>query len=533
MLLSKILDLDAMVLSMVTINTNGLISQAKRRAIFKSCRDGKFDFCFLQETHSSKDVEKIWRAEWGGQIYFSHGTTNSRGVAILVKRGTDCSVTRTTTDVSGRCIIITISKDEQTYLLANIYAPTQDHPTEQTDLIDFLEEQVMDFGEVNLICGGDFNLCMNTDLDRASRSTGNTARGSLYKERVLALMETLQLSDAWRQLHPKMKRFSFRRGGQASRLDYWLVSQHLLSSNSRSEISNEPLSDHEYVSLQLGSNSVRRGPGVWRFDNSLLEDEEIVRKLSDAILEAGNAAEPEDDGAKWEWIKFKVRFVSMQIEKERHQKRKGHEQALRKRLTTVSEKVDNSQKPNEDDLAELSGLRREIKEIELADANRSIRWSRANWTANAEKPTKYFLNLQKIQAKNKIITELIDDQGRTLTQHSEILEEQKNFYQALYNQSFPEEELHDLEQIGLTREMVPTLSDVDRERLDRPYSSDELTQALHTLNKGKCPGTDGLTVEFYEAFWGIIRPFYLKCIRQALVGGCMTVGQRRGMISLI
>ncbi|CAH3156771.1 unnamed protein product, partial [Porites evermanni] len=30
------------------------------------------------ETYSSKSVEEIWKAEWGGKIYYSHGTTHSK-----------------------------------------------------------------------------------------------------------------------------------------------------------------------------------------------------------------------------------------------------------------------------------------------------------------------------------------------------------------------------------------------------------------------------------------------------------------------
>ena len=39
-------------------------------------------FIFLQETHSSVKDEKIWNDEFGGQLVFSHGKTNSCGVAI-------------------------------------------------------------------------------------------------------------------------------------------------------------------------------------------------------------------------------------------------------------------------------------------------------------------------------------------------------------------------------------------------------------------------------------------------------------------
>ena len=37
---------------------------------------------FLQETHSCKNNEKTWAEEFGWQLYFSHGKSNSCGVAI-------------------------------------------------------------------------------------------------------------------------------------------------------------------------------------------------------------------------------------------------------------------------------------------------------------------------------------------------------------------------------------------------------------------------------------------------------------------
>ena len=37
---------------------------------------------FLQETHSAEDAHSKWRDDIQGQIFFSHGTTISRGVMI-------------------------------------------------------------------------------------------------------------------------------------------------------------------------------------------------------------------------------------------------------------------------------------------------------------------------------------------------------------------------------------------------------------------------------------------------------------------
>ena len=61
--------------------------------IFTWCRKQKSDFIFLQETHSKKkDTETCWKNEWGCEIIMAHGSSNSRGVAILVKKGVDCTI---------------------------------------------------------------------------------------------------------------------------------------------------------------------------------------------------------------------------------------------------------------------------------------------------------------------------------------------------------------------------------------------------------------------------------------------------------
>jgi exonuclease III len=68
-------------LKIVSLNVRGLANLKKRRSIFNWCKRSYTDLILLQETHSTSDVETQWRHEWGGNIYFSHGTHN-RGVYI-------------------------------------------------------------------------------------------------------------------------------------------------------------------------------------------------------------------------------------------------------------------------------------------------------------------------------------------------------------------------------------------------------------------------------------------------------------------
>ena len=67
-----------------SLNARGLRDQSKRRSIFSYLKDQKSKLYFLQETYSEVNDEIIWRNEWGGKIFFSHGTKHSKGVCILI-----------------------------------------------------------------------------------------------------------------------------------------------------------------------------------------------------------------------------------------------------------------------------------------------------------------------------------------------------------------------------------------------------------------------------------------------------------------
>ena len=42
------------------------------------------------------------------------------------------------------------------------------------------------------------------------------------------------------------------------------------------------------------------------------------------------------------------------------------------------------------------------------------------------------------------------------------------------------------------------------EELERPLTKQECFETLKTCSKGKCPGSDGFTVEFYQQFWSAL-----------------------------
>ncbi len=74
------------------MNVNGLSASRKRRAFFLQLLQGNWDVIALMETHCpiNSDIAEQWLREgagpgrpWLGTAHWNHGTSRSRGVAVL------------------------------------------------------------------------------------------------------------------------------------------------------------------------------------------------------------------------------------------------------------------------------------------------------------------------------------------------------------------------------------------------------------------------------------------------------------------
>ena len=150
-------------------NVRGLGNFSKRREIFHYLHTKDFNVIHLQETHSVKYMEKLWKSQWGSRIYFSHGQSNARGTAILVKRNVNVIVHNVFTDLDGRMIILDITHGKSRISLANIYAPNSASPI----FFQELDKKLLDIGNDLKIVAGDFNLILDKNLDQKG-GQGNT-----------------------------------------------------------------------------------------------------------------------------------------------------------------------------------------------------------------------------------------------------------------------------------------------------------------------------------------------------------------------
>ena len=99
----------------LSLDVRGLRNGNKRRAIFSYLKKSKAIIFCLQETYSSPEDEKLWSTEWGASIIYSHGTTHSKGVCILLNPSSPFNLSSIQMDAEGSFLIAKLTIEENTF----------------------------------------------------------------------------------------------------------------------------------------------------------------------------------------------------------------------------------------------------------------------------------------------------------------------------------------------------------------------------------------------------------------------------------
>ena len=153
---------------LLSLNARGIRDFQKSKSIFTWIQKQKADLIFLPETYSTPDIVNNWKFQWGGEMIYSHGTSHSRGVLVLISDQLQCELKSVTCDENGRFILIEALIQESPYILLNLYAPTKQN--EQWAFYEkistSLDEMIVD-PQSQIIIGGDFNVQRDADLDNS------------------------------------------------------------------------------------------------------------------------------------------------------------------------------------------------------------------------------------------------------------------------------------------------------------------------------------------------------------------------------
>ena len=124
--------------------------------------------------------------------------------------------------------------------------------------------------------------------------------------------------------------------------------------------------------------------------------------------------------------------------------------------------------------------------------------SRCQCYEEGEKSYKFFLHLEKFNGTQSQIRKIIVNDQK-IADPNEILNEIRNFYDSLFKKgdSKPLSQINDF----LDMVQLPKLDITEINECDNELSEKELYISLMSVQKNKSPGNDGLTKEFFVAFW--------------------------------
>ena len=293
-------------------------------------------------------------------MYCSHGSPNSCGVAVLIRNGFNCSIQKTIIDPLGRFVVLKVDIEDKVYVLVNIYAPNKDKITCKffKNLLKTLQTEDLDCEE-NIIFGGDFNCPLNPKLDKKG---GVLFPRKMVIENIQCLQNELDLVDIWRIKNPQSKSYTWsQRSPQIfCRLDYWLISNNLQDFVNSTDITPAIKTDHAAIELVLAdSNQEAKGPGFWKMNVSLLEDENYLNDLKNNIPQwkTSGTNNLSDKRCEWDWLKYNIRYHAMLYSKQRAKERRAQEKTLQSAYEEATKKYE--EEPN----ALNQNLLNEAKEI--------------------------------------------------------------------------------------------------------------------------------------------------------------------------
>lgn len=277
---------------------------------------------FLQETYNGPDLEGFWRAEWGGKILFALDSKHSKGVMILFKTSLSVDVLKTTADKNGRFLVANININEDELRLVSIYAPYDQN--QQINFFGKILGQIRCNITSKIFVGGDFN-CQVSAFDKVG------GKDVLHKKKVIQAIQdfcnNVDLVDDWRTQHPNETHFSWENclGKIKCGLDSWLISKQLFNRVTKTDINDYYDTDHSPVTILIGpeEKQKQRGPGLWKLNNSLLENEELVSKMNFTIKIAKEKHKNVTEKRLfWEMVKIEIRIFFIRFAKKKAGKKK-------------------------------------------------------------------------------------------------------------------------------------------------------------------------------------------------------------------
>ena len=514
------------VLKIGSINVNGAREGKKRASIYETAKIKQVDVLFLQETHSDEGNEADWRREWEGEVILSHNTSLSGGVGFLLSKAFTPVSLEVEHFIEGRLLLVKAGYDAFTAVFINVYAPTIG--AERKVFLDKLSDVLNGCAtEDFLFLGGDFNCTENEVLDRNHAEPHPASQHALRQ-----LVSAYGLVDVWRRMHADCRQYTWSHLRESrissARLDSFYCFKHHFNIYKSCTIVPAVFTDHSLVLCNVIMRNIKPKSAYWHF-NSVLTFDKKFREVLVYFWEDFRQRKGDFSSLRqwWDHGKIQIKLLCQQ------------------HTLNVTRDITRSMKDLEIDIVELENLSEstgdrgyieilKVKKLSLADlldtkAQGALVRSRFQASEEMDAPSSYFFGLERKNGQGRVIHTLLSETGEEIVEPSQIRRRAVEFYSALYTSEHEEDD-------GLMEGFTSGLPQVSEETnscLEGPIQEQELRAALQGMQARRAPGIDGLTVEFFKAFWDIFKNDLLDVFNESLASGSMPTSCRRAVITLL
>lgn len=275
------------------------------------------------------------------------------------------------------------------------------------------------------------------------------------------------------------------------KLDRVLVNDSWLQTFTLSTVHfmSKGLSDHCPAGVSLGLSREKIFKPFQVFQH-LIDNENFLPTVA-AVWEAQVLGDP------WFVLTMKLRAVKQGLKTMNLTYGNLHD-SVRLATQQLKNLQDNmSSNPTSGDLIEEKRLCDILAEVLRNEEILLRQKSRIHWLKHGDGNNKYFFNSCKGRWNSNKILNLEDADGAVHSSHSDISEIATSYFKILMRGT-PEEQIFP-EDIAL-----PTLLNDESELLEKPFEEADVIKTFKSMAKGKCPGPDGFTTEFYLAAWKIV-----------------------------
>ena len=228
---------------------------------------------------------------------------------------------------------------------------------------------------------------------------------------------------------------------------------------------------------------------------------------------------------RWEWLKYEIRKSAKKFAKDRVNETELIIGQLTEKLIQLQENF-HTLNTKQRDL--LENTKFDLDEIMFEKAKSLIFRSGCKWYEMEGKSTSYFYKLEKNRYNTKTSHSMFDKNGNLVRTDPEILAIQEEFYHELYTSN-----TEVVFKFECGQEGIPKVSEEDKKSQALDFTYQEIAKAVYESKNGKCPGNDGILVDFYKVFWAKLSIPFMEMLYKAKQEKVMPRSCMLGIISII